>query len=389
MASAVALAAALAAAAPARAQDPDDRNPGVCPAGRVEHIFIDNHSIFDTSDPELDPRFRWAYSAANRLHVRTKERVIAHELLFRVGDCYEPILLEESERLLRAYPFISRADVYGIQQPGGGYHVVVDTEDEWSTQVEVRADLSGGFELEGLDLREQNLAGLGRELGVFYRSEQAIRTYGARYLTPQLLGTRWDMSTAVGKTRSGTLVEQQISYPFLGELGGWGFRQLLSHQDRHFDYILPGADPACPDDGPDCRVLVPIQDRAFHVASLWRAGRRGNLTVFGGGLSFQELRYKGEGITLVEGGRYDDRTPAPTYQREWDKRIIRLSQAGIPTLLLVGNHDLPPNILRASSIEIYETLAVPNVWIADDYEVQVIETRRGPICTAYSPARWG
>mgnify|MGYP006196265705 CR=1 FL=1 len=76
----VALVAGLLVAAPAAAQD---EAVGVCPAGRIEHIFIDNHSIFDTSDPDLDPRFRWAYAAANRLHVRTKEGVIAEELLFR------------------------------------------------------------------------------------------------------------------------------------------------------------------------------------------------------------------------------------------------------------------------------------------------------------------
>ncbi|HUG40257.1 MAG TPA: BamA/TamA family outer membrane protein [Longimicrobiales bacterium] len=308
VASPIPLAVVLLTAASAAAQEAD---PGVCPSGRVEHIFIDNHSIFDTSDPDLDPRFRWAYSAANRLHVRTRDGVIERELLFATGDCFDPVLLEESERLLRGHPFIARADIYGLQQPGGGYHVVVDTEDEWSTQVEVRADLAGGFELKGLDLREQNLAGTGRELGLFYRSDEAVRTYGARYRTPQFLGTRWDMQVALGKTRTGNLIEQQISYPFLGEVGGWGFRQLLTHQDRLFDYILPRGHSACPEEGPDCRVLVPVRERGFHAATLRRAGRRGNLTVFGGGFSFQEVGYPGEEITLVEGGRYEDRAPAP------------------------------------------------------------------------------
>ncbi len=47
-------------------------------------------------------------------------------------------------------------------------------------------------------------------------------------------------------------------------------------------------------------------------------------------------------LVLFAGDAYKDRTPVPTYQREWGRRIMRLSQAGIPTLLLVGNHDLPP-----------------------------------------------
>jgi DNA repair protein SbcD/Mre11 len=45
-------------------------------------------------------------------------------------------------------------------------------------------------------------------------------------------------------------------------------------------------------------------------------------------------------MVIFAGDAYKDRSPAPTFQREWGKRIMRLSQAKIPTLLLVGNHDL-------------------------------------------------
>ena len=60
-------------------------------------------------------------------------------------------------------------------------------------------------------------------------------------------------------------------------------------------------------------------------------------------------------LVLFAGDAYKDRNPAPTFQREWGKRIMKLSRAGIPTLLLVGNHDLPAVERRASSIEIYQT----------------------------------
>ena len=42
-------------------------------------------------------------------------------------------------------------------------------------------------------------------------------------------------------------------------------------------------------------------------------------------------------MVIFAGDAYKDRSPAPTFQREWGRRIIRLSQAKIPTLLLVGN----------------------------------------------------
>ena len=64
-------------------------------------------------------------------------------------------------------------------------------------------------------------------------------------------------------------------------------------------------------------------------------------------------------MVIFAGDAYKDRSPAPTFQREWGKRIIRLSQAKIPTLLLVGNHDLSPAAGRAHAIQEFDTLQVP------------------------------
>ncbi len=66
-------------------------------------------------------------------------------------------------------------------------------------------------------------------------------------------------------------------------------------------------------------------------------------------------------LVIFAGDAYKDRAPAPTFQREWGKRIIRLSRAKIPTLLLVGNHDLSPAIGRAHAIQEFDTLEVPFV----------------------------
>jgi exonuclease SbcD len=70
-------------------------------------------------------------------------------------------------------------------------------------------------------------------------------------------------------------------------------------------------------------------------------------------------------LVIFAGDAYRDRSPAPTFQREWGKRIIRLSKAGIRTLLLVGNHDLSPAQGRATSIQEFETLDIPCVTVLD------------------------
>lgn len=66
-------------------------------------------------------------------------------------------------------------------------------------------------------------------------------------------------------------------------------------------------------------------------------------------------------LVLFAGDAYKDRTPSPTFQREWGKRIMKLSNAGIPTLLLVGNHDISPANGRAHTLQEFDTLQVPHV----------------------------
>lgn len=70
-------------------------------------------------------------------------------------------------------------------------------------------------------------------------------------------------------------------------------------------------------------------------------------------------------LVIFAGDAYKDRNPHPTFQREWGRRMMRLSQAGIPVLLLVGNHDVSPAAGRAHTMQEFNTLAVPHIFIAD------------------------
>jgi len=70
-------------------------------------------------------------------------------------------------------------------------------------------------------------------------------------------------------------------------------------------------------------------------------------------------------LVIFAGDTYKDRSPAPTFQREWGKRIMKLSRAGIPTLLLTGNHDISPSTGRAHAIQEFDTLEVPFIRVID------------------------
>jgi exonuclease SbcD len=82
-------------------------------------------------------------------------------------------------------------------------------------------------------------------------------------------------------------------------------------------------------------------------------------------------------LVLFAGDAYKSRDPNSTYRREFARRIKRLAEAGIPVVLLVGNHDQPAQAKRASSIEIFRTLDVPNVLVGNREGLQRIITRRG------------
>lgn len=82
-------------------------------------------------------------------------------------------------------------------------------------------------------------------------------------------------------------------------------------------------------------------------------------------------------LVLFAGDAYRTRDPNSTYRREFARRIKRLADADVPVVLLVGNHDLPAQERRASSIEIFHTLDVSNVLVASHDRLHRLTTRRG------------
>ena len=90
-------------------------------------------------------------------------------------------------------------------------------------------------------------------------------------------------------------------------------------------------------------------------------------------------------LVLFCGDAYKSREPSQTQQRELAKRIKRLSTSDIPVFILVGNHDLPNAFGRATSTEIFDTLDVANVYVANRPDVYRIPTACGIIQIASLP----
>jgi len=84
-------------------------------------------------------------------------------------------------------------------------------------------------------------------------------------------------------------------------------------------------------------------------------------------------------LVLLAGDAYKGRDPSQTHQREFAKRLARLSEAAIPTFLLVGNHDLPNAVSRATAVEIFQTLQVPYLQVGSNLQNYSIPTKSGPL----------
>lgn len=84
-------------------------------------------------------------------------------------------------------------------------------------------------------------------------------------------------------------------------------------------------------------------------------------------------------LVVFAGDAFRLRDPSQTQQREFAKRILRLTNAGIKVFLLAGNHDIPNAQGRATSLEIYDTLNVEGVTVASGVGNHALETNTGTI----------
>ena len=155
------------------------------PAGLIiASIQIETHNVFDTSVP---PENKLLYRAANRVHMKTFDPVIERELLFAVGEGYNAALIEETERNLRALPFIRRAEVSATINKAGTVDVIVRTYDSWTLEVVASFKRAGGTTNIKAGLAEHNILGLGKSGSAVYSRDGSAESKSFAYKDVQFL----------------------------------------------------------------------------------------------------------------------------------------------------------------------------------------------------------
>lgn len=84
-------------------------------------------------------------------------------------------------------------------------------------------------------------------------------------------------------------------------------------------------------------------------------------------------------LVIFAGDAFKVQSPNATHQREFAKRINKLSENNIPTILLAGNHDITSKYSEATSMDVYSALKIKDIHVIEKPQFLKIETKNGLI----------
>jgi hypothetical protein len=177
----------------------------------VRDIYVESKNVFDPNVPGEDI---WLFRLANRLHIQTKASVIRQELLMRPGDMTDAVRIDESERNLRALPFIKDADIVQKPTADGSVDLFVRTQDSWTTQPQVNVASEGGETTYSAGFQEINLLGYGKDLSYFFKKDEDGPSHQVGYQDPQFFNSRFRLTSSFEDVPTGNIQSVRLERPF-------------------------------------------------------------------------------------------------------------------------------------------------------------------------------
>jgi len=159
---------------------------------RIERIVLAGQDVILPGDFPLSSKIPW--TLANYLHVRTRDEVIARELLFSVGDAYRADVVDETGRNLRRLlaSILSVARIVAARGTAPDrVVVVVVVKDLWSLRLNSEFTLDQGrLDFLSLSLAENNVAGRNKFLALSFTLDPGRYAPGLNWLDQRILGSR-------------------------------------------------------------------------------------------------------------------------------------------------------------------------------------------------------
>lgn len=184
----------------------------------VRDIYVEQQNIFN---PNVPGENNWVFRTANHLHIKTRASVIRRELLMEPGSRTDTGQIDESERNLRALPFIKDATIKQTQNQDGTIDLNVTTQDSWTTQPQFNISSEGGQTTYSAGFEEINLLGYGKDFSYFYKKESEGVSHLVGYSDPQFMNTRLRLTTAFQDIPTGSVQAVNLDHPFYSLTTPW------------------------------------------------------------------------------------------------------------------------------------------------------------------------
>lgn len=195
----------------------------------VRRIFVRSGDIFDMEDPEEDNR---VFRLANRLHLKTRDRVIERLLLVARGERFSTYRVEESERILRSQRYLYDAEIVPVAYDGRSVDLEVRTRDVWTLRVGVSFERSGGETETDTVIQDSNFLGSGKEVTLKYSSNVDRTGFQVRYIDPNVSGSRAKLELNFADNDDGEFRMVKLIRPFYSLESRWAAGLKVASDDR-------------------------------------------------------------------------------------------------------------------------------------------------------------
>jgi hypothetical protein len=235
--------------------------------------------------------------AAGLHHTTTRPAVIAAYLRVSTGRVCVDRDITESERLLRAQPFISSASVRVIRAGPKRVRLQVDVVDE--LPVIIGGSVAGGT-LASILLGTQNLDGRGLTVELSAARGFGYRTgFGARAVQYGAFGRPDYIALAAERTPVGEAGSMEFAEPFLTDLQLRAFHASISEVSDYYSVTRPVGDD----------VSLYTRRTAYDVGLVTRVAHRsgrGAVGLFGGAILGEDVRTGTRAVIVSDTGFVDE-----------------------------------------------------------------------------------
>lgn len=212
------------------------------------------------------------------IHTNTKPDIVRRFLIVEPGQACDDRRRSESERLLRAQPFIASASVNAYDDGNGGVIIVAQTTDELTTIVRGGTSPTSPY-LASLTLGDGNIKGDAKYLSAHWAHGKYRDYFGANYTDYQFLGKPWHLDLQALRGDAGIsswLVGAE--HPFLTDEQRLAWRGVaLDHQDI---YSFRRTN--------DTSAVIGFSRKFADIGGVVRLGQPGRLSLFGTSISSED-----------------------------------------------------------------------------------------------------